>query len=728
MKKICLVMCLAMIFLFTAHSVAVAMELKLIDKESPGVWGVENVSLRKYIPKIGGIKVCKTEKKVIVGFELSDDNISFYSETFPNGKRKPLGFEIDIYDRSGVFHRDNIVRISSTFSKSEMYEDNYMLDNDDKLYTLGINNPARLGVGWHYVTFQFSKCSDVPLATFEVVVQLVGNVRAIMKESPDIYNKYTARVKAQFAGWFATGGLVDSDGNNFFCLGISRQMFSRKNFFGWPEGDDIGYDRVAWKVGEEGERVSYKPYKCSFGSDPWEDEEAGGGNSGSGSGGGNSGGSSGGNSGGSSGSGSPPSSQSPADITIRSFEIKQPNINNYQHSIGVTMEYGSSISIVGELKVKNKGETEAKNVDSDYRVEDKKDFDSQDTKIDEDKSFNIKPGETVTKEMRPILITLANDGKSVTVKGGNSKTFPITGNYKELYFFADVEVPKGDKDISSSSNSTEYGVVRITTKVPNYPPKGFVDGYSCSGFNGWASDANTSNPIFVDVYVADQNNTNRRLLTRLTANQPRSDVGNHGWYLSVPQNLKDGLPHFFQFFAINHPEGNNLLLAHNSNPNLTTFQLICAPAFGSTKPTYRFYNPDYAFRSHFFTIREAEKNQLLSTGWQAEGIGWYAYEQKEANTVPVYRFFHNRNGLGHFYTASQTEKDQLSNQAEWTYEGIAFYAYTYQHYGTVPVYRFYSNEKQSHFYTTSTWEKDNAPTWGYHYEGIAFYVLPMDYR
>ena len=428
------------------------------------------------------------------------------------------------------------------------------------------------------------------------------------------------------------------------------------------------------------------------------------------------------------GGGSPPSSQSPADITIRSFEIKQPNINNYQHSIGVTMEYGSSISIVGELKVKNKGETEAKNVDSDYRVEDKKDFDSQDTKIDEDKSFNIKPGETVTKEMRPILITLANDGKSVTVKGGNSKTFPITGNYKELYFFADVEVPKGDKDISSSSNSTEYGVVRITTKVPNYPPKGFVDGYSCSGFNGWASDANTSNPIFVDVYVADQNNTNRRLLTRLTANQPRSDVGNHGWYLSVPQNLKDGLPHFFQFFAINHPEGNNLLLAHNSNPNLTTFQLICAPAFGSTKPTYRFYNPDYAFRSHFFTIREAEKNQLLSTGWQAEGIGWYAYEQKEANTVPVYRFFHNRNGLGHFYTASQTEKDQLSNQAEWTYEGIAFYAYTYQHYGTVPVYRFYSNEKQSHFYTTSTWEKDNAPTWGYHYEGIAFYVLPMDYR
>lgn len=167
--------------------------------------GGKNVSL-KYIPKIGGIKVCKTEKKVIVGFELSDDNISFYSETFPNGKRKPLGFEIDIYDRSGVFHRDNIVRISSTFSKSEMYEDNYMLDNDDKLYTLGINNPARLGVGWHYVTFQFSKCSDVPLATFEVVVQLVGNVRAIMKESPDIYNKYTARVKAQFAGWFATGG------------------------------------------------------------------------------------------------------------------------------------------------------------------------------------------------------------------------------------------------------------------------------------------------------------------------------------------------------------------------------------------------------------------------------------------------------------------------------------------------------------------------------------------
>ncbi len=70
MKKICVTVMSLMIVAWLATYI-VAMELKDIDRESPGVWGVEGVELSQYIPEVGGIKVCKAEKQVIVGFKLS---------------------------------------------------------------------------------------------------------------------------------------------------------------------------------------------------------------------------------------------------------------------------------------------------------------------------------------------------------------------------------------------------------------------------------------------------------------------------------------------------------------------------------------------------------------------------------------------------------------------------------------------------------------------------------
>ncbi|RWX50995.1 hypothetical protein VU01_12331, partial [Candidatus Electrothrix marina] len=76
-----------------------AIVLRDIEEQSPDVWGID-IDDEKFIPKRGGIKVCKEQNMIIVGFYLSGSNIDFYKQEFSDGKRKPLGFEIDINDVS----------------------------------------------------------------------------------------------------------------------------------------------------------------------------------------------------------------------------------------------------------------------------------------------------------------------------------------------------------------------------------------------------------------------------------------------------------------------------------------------------------------------------------------------------------------------------------------------------------------------------------------------------
>ena len=95
-------------------------------------------------------------------------------------------------------------------------------------------------------------------------------------------------------------------------------------------------------------------------------------------------------------------------------------------------------------------------------------------------------------------------------------------------------------------------------------------------------------------------------------------------------------------------------------------------------PVYRFWSA--SLHAHFYTIDEAERDQLLvhpSGAWACEGVAFYAWSQPgEKDTLPVHRFWSARLGC-HFFTISETEKAQLIDQFSdtWTYEGIAFYAY-----------------------------------------------------
>ena len=143
---------------------------------------------------------------------------------------------------------------------------------------------------------------------------------------------------------------------------------------------------------------------------------------------------------------------------------------------------------------------------------------------------------------------------------------------------------------------------------------------------------------------------------------------------------------------------------------------------------HRFYSK--AYKGHFFTIDEEEKQNLIDTNpnWKYEGPAYKAYTNEAAGTTALYRFY-SKGYRGHFFTTNEEERDGIiAGNPNWKYEGIAYYVYPTAVEGSVPVFRFYSKRYRHHFYTIDEDEKNNLiatnPNWKY--EGIAFYALPAD--
>ena len=104
---------------------------------------------------------------------------------------------------------------------------------------------------------------------------------------------------------------------------------------------------------------------------------------------------------------------------------------------------------------------------------------------------------------------------------------------------------------------------------------------------------------------------------------------------------------------------------------------------------------------------------------------WLAPASAAAQSaVPVYRFFNDQTGT-HFYTTSTFERDiVLSRWPQFLYEGPVFYAYLAQSPDTKPVFRFFDTATGTHFYTQSETERDQyiatQPT--FLFEGAVYYA------
>jgi len=137
---------------------------------------------------------------------------------------------------------------------------------------------------------------------------------------------------------------------------------------------------------------------------------------------------------------------------------------------------------------------------------------------------------------------------------------------------------------------------------------------------------------------------------------------------------------------------------------------------------HRMYNPNSG--EHFYTASGFERDSLVASGWNYEGVGWNAPN----SGVPVHRFY-NPNEGDHFYTLSNEEKTNLL-AAGWIYEGVGWYSG-----GNTPVLRQYSPSTKtgSHNYTTDKYEAQNLIKNQWLDEKVAWFALdtgaskPMDF-
>ena len=138
----------------------------------------------------------------------------------------------------------------------------------------------------------------------------------------------------------------------------------------------------------------------------------------------------------------------------------------------------------------------------------------------------------------------------------------------------------------------------------------------------------------------------------------------------------------------------------------------------TTKPMHRLYNPNSG--EHFYTAEDAERDNLISLGWNDEGEGWMA---PSVSNTPVYRLYNSIAGE-HHYTMDVSERDNLVSLG-WNDEGIGWYSDDAK---TVTVYREYNPNAfaNNHNYTTDKKEHDNLISLGWNDEGTAWFGTAPD--
>ena len=155
---------------------------------------------------------------------------------------------------------------------------------------------------------------------------------------------------------------------------------------------------------------------------------------------------------------------------------------------------------------------------------------------------------------------------------------------------------------------------------------------------------------------------------------------------------------------------------------------VSDPELGETKISasvvsegmvYRMYNPNSG--EHVYTKDAAEKDFLVSTGWNYEEDASFAtIAATEESATPVYRVYNPNSGL-HHYTMDKGEALGLKNMG-WTYEGISLYVYDKNSSKGTAQYRLYNPNDGQHHWTVSEGEKDALVAMGWNDEGIAWRV------
>lgn len=183
-------------------------------------------------------------------------------------------------------------------------------------------------------------------------------------------------------------------------------------------------------------------------------------------------------------------------------------------------------------------------------------------------------------------------------------------------------------------------------------------GYAFFGVDAWGDETGSYQ---LEITVT------RHELGEVDPNDPRNVVtplyrfyreGNDSHFFTVNESEKEVVEAFWEY------EGVSQHVLHSMVPSAT--------------PVYRMFNS--ISKSHFYTASESElKNIQENLGhiYSLEGVAFYALKYPLYNAKPVFRFYSPKT-YSHFFTISETEKDQIIQtipETDLKYDGVAWYAF-----------------------------------------------------
>ncbi len=307
-----------------------------------------------------------------------------------------------------------------------------------------------------------------------------------------------------------------------------------------------------------------------------------------------------------------------------------------------------------------------------------------------------------------------------------------------------------------SSPETEKDLVVILEELnpsePSTPTEPTQPGITVSGDTGIRAEGNLRGPnvpsnaaIEVMTGIEDSSSAYYYGLDQAIGERRIGDVYSVGMRVNG-QSVSNGFGELTISLPIDAKYNDHIIVVHHhrggdgiekirsvARDGYVSFTVTSLSAFAmedtgiEAQTMYRLYNPNSG--EHFYTASEFERDSVVASGWNDEGVGWIA---PKASSKPVYRLY---SGTDHHYTMSAFERDELV-KAGWRIEGdnpegIAWYSDDAE---TVPLYRQFNpnvdpsaptNNSGSHNYTTSLDEHNSLVSIGWRDENVGWYAVAV---
>jgi lysyl endopeptidase len=324
--------------------------------------------------------------------------------------------------------------------------------------------------------------------------------------------------------------------------------------------------------------------------------------------------------------------------------------------------------------------------------------------------------------LNPNFVTKTGGASYLWGRSATSGTNGAAPYGTDTSFMRLVDTPPAGAVFAGWSSTAQAPGTADYTGVHN--PSGDLQKYSVSNIKYYAFYGLNTSTFTTDIWSLPNNSNSSFAMYQVQWNSGITEGGSSGSGLFLNGNTNN--PRLIGqlyggFSSCTDPTGNDVYgrfdIAYREGLNNWL-----SP---SAKPIYRFYNT--LTGTHFFTISEAERNNVLATLPQYiyENVAFYASTIENNQVKPVYRFFNTAN-RSHFYTISVSEKDYvLQNLPQYNFEGVSWYASPTVLANWTPLYRFFRPSTGSHFYTVSAAERDsiiNNLGNVYVYEGLSYYV------